>query len=229
MGKEYKNIAFLFRSVVALFVPLIILLTILQIYAFHKDFYLKEYEKYQVSKVTGMSMEDLEKVTIKIIRYLQGQENDLVIEAKIKGQTREVFGEREKQHMIDVKNLFEGGYKVRNISALVVFASILLLAKFSRNFQVDFFKGLFQSSMFAFLLMGILLILMKIDFYRYFTYFHEIFFTNDLWLLDPNTEILIQMLPLEFFTDIATRIVGWFIGTMGVMGALSYDRLRKIV
>jgi len=60
-------------------------------------------------------------------------------------------------------------------------------------------------------LLAILLLLMAIDFYKYFTYFHEIFFTNDLWLLNPKTDILIQMLPLEFFSSIAYKVVGFFI------------------
>ena len=44
------------------------------------------------------------------------------------------------------------------------------------------------------------------DFTKYFTIFHEIFFDNDLWLLDPSTDLLIRMLPEGFFMDMVIRI-----------------------
>ena len=39
-----------------------------------------------------------------------------------------------------------------------------------------------------------------------FIQFHEIFFDNDLWLLDPDVSLMINMLPEEFFFDTAMRI-----------------------
>ncbi|MDF2546212.1 MAG: hypothetical protein K0R93_1110 [Anaerosolibacter sp.] len=222
--KRFVSIA---RLLITLFLPLVILLSTLQTFAFDKDFYLKEFNKYEVSKVTGMNMEDLERVAVKLIRYLQDEEKDLVIKGTVKGEEREVFGEREKHHMIDVKNLFQGGFFLRNTGLILIAASILLLRRLTDKANVEISRGIFHSSILTLVLMGLLLILMQIDFYKYFTYFHEIFFDNDLWLLDPNTEVLIQMLPLEFFIDIATRVILWFVGIMIVMGGAAYARLKK--
>ena len=36
--------------------------------------------------------------------------------------------------------------------------------------------------------------------------FHHIFFTNDLWILDPATDMLINIVPEGFFMDTAARI-----------------------
>ncbi len=46
-----------------------------------------------------------------------------------------------------------------------------------------------------------------VDFSSAFTAFHEALFTNDLWLLDYDTDLMIRMLPQGFFEDIALRIV----------------------
>lgn len=43
-----------------------------------------------------------------------------------------------------------------------------------------------------------------VDFSSWWTGFHRISFSNDLWLLDPSTEWLIKMFPLEFFFAIVT-------------------------
>ena len=69
------------------------------------------------------------------------------------------------------------------------------------------------------------MIFIQSDFTQYFTYFHEIFFNNDLWLLDPKTEILIQMMPEPFFIKAAIGI-GLYYGSslilMIVVGLLLY-------
>ena len=48
------------------------------------------------------------------------------------------------------------------------------------------------------------------DFSRYFIMFHHIFFTNDLWILDPSTDMLINIVPEGFFMDTAARIAFLF-------------------
>ena len=44
-----------------------------------------------------------------------------------------------------------------------------------------------------------------------FIRFHEIFFDNDLWMLDPAESLMINMLPEEFFYDTAVRIGLFFL------------------
>ena len=41
------------------------------------------------------------------------------------------------------------------------------------------------------------------DFSGAFTFFHETLFTNDLWLLNPETDLLLRLLPEQFFADFA--------------------------
>ena len=56
------------------------------------------------------------------------------------------------------------------------------------------------------LLFGLLALFAALDFNTFWTNFHRVFFTNDLWLLDPRTDILIQMVPGQFFFDLVMRI-----------------------
>ena len=44
------------------------------------------------------------------------------------------------------------------------------------------------------------------DFTKYFVIFHHIFFDNDLWILNPATDMLINIVPEGFFMDTAARI-----------------------
>lgn len=66
-----------------------------------------------------------------------------------------------------------------------------------------------------------------VDFNRYFTYFHLIFFNNDLWLLNPNTDLLIQMLPEEFFISIFIRIILFFLLNLAIIQIVGYILMKK--
>ncbi|MFZ5965641.1 MAG: TIGR01906 family membrane protein [Bacillota bacterium] len=212
---------------IILLIPMVILLTTMQMFTFNKNFYLNEFKKYDISSITGMEMNDLERVTVKLIDYLKDKEKDLDMQAQIKGENQEVFGEREKRHMVDVKMLFQAGSWLRNTGAVLVIISLLIIRQYSNQFLKDILRIMLRSGVLSISIMMILFILVQTDFYQYFTYFHEIFFDNDLWLLDPNTEVLIQMLPLEFFIDISIRIFGWFSGIMLLITMISYSAVKK--
>ena len=65
------------------------------------------------------------------------------------------------------------------------------------------------------------------DFNKYFTLFHEVFFTNDLWLLDPRTDLLIRMLPEGFFFDMVARIGIIFLALMFAVVIISITVLIR--
>ena len=43
-----------------------------------------------------------------------------------------------------------------------------------------------------------------VNFDGLFVTFHKVAFANDLWLLNPNTDVLLALMPLPFFT--------WYVG-----------------
>lgn len=209
----------IYKISIVVFLPLVLLLTTLEMVSFNKDFYMDKYEEYNIVESTGMEMNDLSDVTDKLIGYLKDDTDDLHIEKEVNGIKQEAFGEREVVHMKDVKDLFLTGHKIRNISLLVIVLSFIALMIKDRK---SISKLFIISSGLSFILMIILFLLMNTDFNKYFTHFHEIFFTNDLWLLDPNTDVLIQMLPLDFFYSITTKISIFFIIELILMTIIGF-------
>lgn len=227
MKQGNKVVLWLCRLVIAVFLPLVLLMSILQFYTFNIDFYLSTYEKNKVQETTGMDMEDLKRVTIKLMDYLKDREKDLNIQAHIHGENREVFGEREKLHMIDVKFLFLQAFSLRRWGLYFIAAAAVGMFFLSNSPKKEIYKSLLWSGLVPLILAVILLILMQIDFNKYFTHFHEIFFDNDLWQLDPDKEVLIQMVPLEFFTEISRKIFSWFLCIQLALSAAAYGMLRS--
>ena len=63
----------------------------------------------------------------------------------------------------------------------------------------------------------ILIIWALADFDGLFVTFHRLAFTNDGWLLDPRTDLLIRLMPVNFFITLGTRILGWVLITGPVL------------
>ena len=66
------------------------------------------------------------------------------------------------------------------------------------------------------------------DFNKYFLLFHEMFFSNDLWLLNPETDLLIRMLPEGFFLDMVVRIGIIFLLLLSVGVIISIVALYRL-
>ena len=197
----------IFAGFAGISVLVILLITSFEIGAYSDyGWYEKTYTKYNVLEELEMEMPDVMQVTKEMMSYLRGNRTDLVVETKVNGEEREFFNDREKAHMIDVRNLFVGGLWLRRGAILVLGISFLVLIRTKADWK-RLLPKTFLIGMSSFI--GVTLVagfIFMTDFNRYFMVFHEIFFTNDLWLLDPYTDLLIRMLPEGFFLDMVIRI-----------------------
>lgn len=178
-------------------------------------FYEKEYAKYNVTESLNMKMEDVMTVTEYMMDYLIGKEEELSIVTDVDGKTQDFFNEQDRLHMWDVQNLFLGGLRIR--TGLLTVSVVLIVALGIR--KIDLKKLLPKAYTIAFLVfLGILAFLgiaFTVNFTKCFTIFHEIFFTNDLWLFDSRYDYMIRMLPEGFFADMVLRILLFFLTFLG--------------
>lgn len=182
-------------------------LTSVQMATFDVHIYSEAYDRYDLYDTTALIKRDYVDICRKILEYLSGKTDSLYNRAIIFGSEKYLFSQRELKHMEDVRSLFRTGYTIRNLSA--VFLAILLVITLIINRGSRKYAGmiLFYGSLFLFLLVSLFLLLINQDFYRYFTLFHELAFPNDLWMLNPQNHLLINMFPLEFFKSMAVRIL----------------------
>lgn len=149
-----------------------------------------------ISERTGRTLEELDQVSGDIILYLQEGTEELM--------TRN-FADREVLHMKDVFQLFELERLVKLVSLILI--ALLLAGAFLRGEaeQAELVGRRMLTLLFVFLL---LLAIAGFFFWnRIFTLLHQIFFNNDLWILDPDTDLMIQMMPAPFFMGMALRIL----------------------
>lgn len=198
-----------------------LLIASIRLVAFDLRFYQNEYTKLNVAEEIDISKADLLKATEALLDYIRTKRDDIVVTANIEGYDREVFDERETAHMVDVRDLFvksEGWMKIGFLLSLIGIALVLVVFKdreavwFGYRFGICFVFGLIL------LLAGFAIV----DFYDFWMNFHYLFFTNDLFLLDPNVSVMINMFPQRFFFDMVIRIICVTIFAMLTLGILAY-------
>lgn len=183
-------------------------------------FYQSLYEKYKVADELDMEMEDIMEVTDYMMAYLIGEEDELSIVTDVDGKRQDFFNGQDRLHMADVRNLFLGGLRLRTVLLVLAAALAVFLVFWKRDVQ-KLFSRAYAWSLALSLAAGVFLgIAFAIDFTKCFTIFHKLFFTNDLWLFDPEEDYMIRMLPEGFFSDMALRIGLIFVAFLFGIGVL---------
>lgn len=196
-------------------------------------FYEREYSKYNVLDDVKMEMEDVLYVTDEMMDYLIDKRSDLVIETKVDGQAREFFNEREKLHMEDVKRLFLQGLLLRNIAVILTIVAIIGLVLLKTDLKRVLPKAFITATLVVGVITAIFAIYVANNFAEVFVQFHLIFFDNDLWLLNPETDLMINILPEGFFFDTVKAIgaafgilLGFFLVASGIFVIRNKDKLK---
>lgn len=193
------------------------LLIALEQHAFDMRKYVDIYDKYNICDITGKSYQELVEITDGLFTYLKGKAGNEILEPH--------FNEREILHMRDVQVLFKYGFILKYITIILSLLIIIFLVIRGEKTSICrwIYKGLFVN----WIIILLLAIGAYFDFNKYFTYFHYIFFTNDLWLLNPDTDLLIQMLPEELFSSMAISIGVSFLTYVATIQGIGYAVVKK--
>ena len=223
------KIADILSAIAGFLLSAAIIATVIDVVSFDRSFYENEYRKNDTVSYTGMSAEDNLRATDTLLDYLQDKRQDIVCIAEVSGVEREVFNERETLHMVDVKALYQNAIRGRNgcvIAAVILLVLSVLIGKKS------FFSVLRSGWKNGILLTGAVIVFIAIwalaDFDQFWTNFHYLFFDNDLWLLDPNTSIMINLFPGTFFFDLVIRIIAWVVGIHVLISGILFGT-RKVL
>lgn len=209
----------------ALFI--IIVFTCLEAVAFDEGYYHQLQSKYGIETDTGMSTADLQKVTHELLLYCKGERAVLQMQAVINGETKDIYSQREIDHMVDVQRLFVKGLKTRTVLIIsFLFLLLVLLYVARRRTLYELARGW----VIAVSALGVLLVVIGVAFAINFdwawTQFHLIFFTNDLWQLYSN-DILILMLSKLFDSLVLTIIIVSGVALAAVTAVAVFVLLRE--
>jgi len=221
--QDSGTLALLLNTLLILVLAALLLLTAvlatLLLVSFDESYYEAHYVARERPDATGLPLSELMRATEQLHEYLKGAapSANLTVIA-LDGTESPLYSEREVLHLADVQGLFLLAKKV--LVLLGVSTSILLLTLLA----LDSSWALTVTAWASFFAAGLLTLVGLVvasGFSGWFTSFHEVFFSNDLWLLDPSKHKLIQMFPEPFFAATASRIAAVVMAVLVATGVLA--------
>lgn len=196
--------------IVALSALFALLYTALEVNAFNMRYWENYQARFDIVARTGKSEAEVRSASEDLVKYLKNGDDALM---------EKHFNARECAHMKDVYALFKLG-RILRVAALGI---VLVAFFFKRLSKQTFLFGLYVWDA-VILVLGALI---TMNFSRAFILFHKLFFTNDLWLLNPKTDWMIRLLPESFFAGIALRTAISFLVGLILIHVLTVFRKEK--
>ncbi len=175
---------------------------------FDPNFYTEEQVRAGVPETYGLPASVLAPVNQAMVGYFAGQYPTLPDAFRATGADPAFFGQVELEHMVDVRTLFQ---------------QVALVERITLGYGVVFLVGSFlllgtaavrRDGTLLLIGAGIALLVFVIGGAAWliapdaiFLAFHEAYFANNFWQLDPRTDHLIQMVPFPFWEAAITVVI----------------------
>ncbi|MBI4453714.1 TIGR01906 family membrane protein [Candidatus Woesearchaeota archaeon] len=179
---------------------------------FNKSFYEKEFAKNGVYGITNViTKEQLNKTVIldehnEIMNFLVGKdkrkENN-----KLDITNSAFLSSQDKTHLNDVRQLMLNVDYYSGFLVLAMFGLFFYLHFKHKEKKDSLFSKAIMYSGIANMVLLLILYLLSLNFEWFFTKFHTIFFNNDLWLMNPNVDMLVNLYPGQFWIDGLSKIL----------------------
>ena len=174
------------------------------------DLLSREMLRHAPPETTGLPEKEYPGVGRMTAAYLTGQEEHfqyIWTDADDRGYIG--FQAHEADHMADCRGLIGLAGTLRWITgaAALLLAGIGILLRSWKAFAGGMLTGLCAAGV---LVAGIA-VWALVNFDGLFITFHRVAFTNEGWLLDPRTDLLIRLMPVHFFVSLGIRIMIWIL------------------
>ena len=158
-----------------------------------------------VLETAGISEADLRRVDGALADCLKGDPDALNFEIEVFGRVQPVFNEKELIHMEDCRQLFGLLRRVLVSADTLAVCGLVIGVLWLKDKRKIRLAGWIEPLVIV-VPLGAFAAWAALDFNSAFNFFHEILFTNDLWLLSPRTDLLIRICPASMFMNMGVRI-----------------------
>ena len=183
------------------------------------DLLAREMRRHAPPETTGLPETEYTGVGRMTAGYLTGREETFqYVFSDAEGRRFVCFQPHEAAHMADCRGLIGLAGRLRWIAAAAALlpAAAGAVLRRRRPFAGGMLAGLCGA---AAVFTGITVWALA-DFDGLFVTFHRLAFTNDGWLLDPRTDLLIRLMPVNFFVTLGAGILVWvLIAGLVLLGA----------
>ena len=175
---------------------------------------------------TGLPEAEYPGVARMTAAYLTGREETFqYVFSDAEGNRFLCFQDHEAAHMADCRELIRLAGTLRWVfgGLVLVLAGAGVLLRRHRTLADGVLAGLGTAGI---LFTGLVLWALA-DFDGFFTAFHRVAFTNDGWLLDTRTDLLIRLMPEDFFVALGARLLLWTAAAALAAGTAAWAVRKK--
>ncbi|MDE8037959.1 TIGR01906 family membrane protein [Erysipelothrix rhusiopathiae] len=205
------------------------MITAIDILSFNRSTYHNFYKRANTAQEIGITETELEDVTVELLNYLKDRAPALSKTVIIQGETVPMFNEREQEHMKDVKALYQKAMLFRNLG--MIFVAMMIVVSLGSGDYLDLVlnRDVLGSALIVLaVVFGTVGMIAILDFDTFWITFHNIVFSNDLWLLNPRVDRLILLVPEPFFIGLVYRIFAATAVIFALMGAAYFGLDWKV-
>lgn len=177
---------------------------------FNIDYFTKVQNDNQVSLKMGISEDDVKGASQVALDYTKGKTDDLSYYLDYNGKNIDIYSSQDKEHMIDVYYLYQNA-KLIGMFAMGLLIVLIALVYFKKISLFELAKSFNQVSIFTVIFVSVIGIFAYTNFNVFWTYFHLVFFTNDLWLMNPAVDALVNLFPEALFMALVFKVLFRFI------------------
>ena len=192
------NFLTILKILLILALPFLLFLIVLNFVGFDNLFYQEKFSEYNVQE----KVPEASSLHEKVINFIKGTNDKLPDE----------LGEREKQHLLDVRN-------ITRISTIVLYALIILfillllisafILKVNNSITNFVGKVLVFGGFLTITLAAALFFFISSDFSGAFESFHKLLFEKGTYTFDPAKEVIVKLYPEQLFMDLGIKISKW--------------------
>jgi len=205
-------------AVLAAALVLALITGIIRGFAGSSALFLHEMERFAPPEKTGLPEAEYPGMAAHIADYLAGRKDSFQYEVNLPDiGPRACFHDHELAHMADCRGLIRLDGIVCAVSLiLAALAAGLLIRRRKEGFR-EAFRGAKKALLALSAAAAGFLLWAAVSFDGLFLTFHRVAFTNDLWLLNPRTDLLIRLMPEEMFVDLGLKGLGVFAAGLAVL------------
>lgn len=176
------------------------------------------YEEMDTQSLIGISPADCTDAMMAMIGYMEGSRDSIQLTVTEYGQQVQMFNQQEIDHMVDVRALYQAFRTLGNVGLACLGLLLIGLAAWGRwpGLSRQIRRGWWLALGIFVGVLAVLGVYAAVDFSDFWTRFHYVFFTNDLWLMDYATCRMIRICPLGLFSGIIAAFTG--LSLVGIAG-----------
>lgn len=175
--------------------------------------------EYNADEVSNIPESELIRANRQLVSYFTAADPGPlhIVVTNANGEQEPLFSARETAHLADVRDLFQGLFTVHVLAVALTLALVVGLIATSPVRVLA--QALLYAAGFTVALVLATGALATLGFDAAWRQLHFLAFTNDLWLLNPRSDHLIQMFPRDFWFNISVLIGAFTLLQVFLIGA----------